>query len=110
VRAEPHDARVGGDLAKHQPQQRRLPRAVGPDQADAVAALHDRVELANDDALAPRLRHADELDDEPTRAFACVDRERRAPEARAARRALASQLLEPPHATLVARAARFDPL
>ena len=52
VRAAPHLARVGLQLAEQQPQQRRLAGAVRPDQADAIAAHDARREVAR----RPRVR------------------------------------------------------
>src|SRR5690606_38542164 len=98
LRAEPDRAAIGGDLAEHQLEQRRLAGAVGPDESDAVAALHDRVEVTDDDAFAPGLGDADQLDHPLARTVAGVDGKRDAPEPLAALGALASQRLEAAHA------------
>jgi hypothetical protein len=69
VRAVGHGARVGRLLAQEEPHERGLARAVGADDGEPVAALHDEVE-APDDGLAVGLREAARDDHPPCRRWA----------------------------------------
>ena len=110
IGAAAHGAGVRLDLAQDQLQQRRLPRAVGADEADAVAAQDARREIADQHVVAVGLRHPRQLRDHLARPRALVLLQIDAPQPVAARRAIAAQLLQPQRPAFVARAPRLDAL
>ena len=104
-----HRSRVGGLLAQQEPHERRLTRAVGADDGEAVAALHDEVE-ASDDGPVVGLRQAARDDDAFARGGPGVERQRGGADAPDLVAPLGPQVLERPHAAHVALAPRADPL
>ena len=99
---------VGRELPEDQPQQRRLARAVGTDQAEPIAALQSQRQVVDDRPLAEALADVQQLGDELAGALAGIERELDVAEPLASRGALDAQRFEPAHAPFVARAARLD--
>ena len=111
VGAQAHAARIGRERAEDQAEDRGLAGAVGADQAEAVAARDDEIEVFRRCVLPAKIlltsvNSADEL----SGSLALADGDLHLADALAARRALIAQPLQPPHAALVARAPRLDPL
>ena len=109
IGAEPHHAGGWRELAEHEPQQRRLARTVGADDADAVAAHHGDGEIADDRPRAAQERHAVDRRHERPAAIGLLDIQlhpacRSPPPA-----ALPPHRLQSPHPSLVAGAAGLDP-
>src|SRR5207249_2033596 len=63
VLAESYLAAIGRDLAADHPEERRLPRAVRPHDADAVALLEEERQAGDELAAAHRLVRVFELED-----------------------------------------------
>ena len=75
VRAAADGAGERRQLAQQRPQERRLPAAVRPHEADAVAAHDEEVETSDDRRRAVTGRQALRLEDEPPGAVGFGDRE-----------------------------------
>src|SRR5204863_4037494 len=92
--------------AEDDPEERGLAGAVRADEADAVAARDDQIQVSYERAATVALADLGKLANQLARARACADGEPDVARALAPRRALLAQALEPPHAAFVARAAR----
>ena len=103
-------AAVGREVAEQQPQQRRLPGAVGTDQPDAVAAQNPRREVTHDDRAVVRLADPFGLEDQPSRGVGPLDPQADRADGRAPRGALLAHRHQRAHPALVARAPRLDAL
>jgi len=108
VGAAPHRAGIGRQFAEQQPQQRGLAGAVGPDEADAVAAQHAGREVADHHPVAVRLGQVLGLEHQLARRVGGVERQLHGAHLRPPGRALDPHLQQPLHPTLVAGAARPD--
>ena len=102
-------AAVGRDLAGQQPEQGRLAGAVGPDQADAVAALDAQGEVPDDRALAEALEDMLGVDHGFRADIVLGQRQPRRARRAEHRRALGAHFVELGQAALVTAAACGDP-
>src|SRR5258706_13877802 len=103
-----HFAAVGRQFAQNDLHQRRFAGAVGADQADAVAALHDRAEIQYHRLVAERFGDTDQFGDDLASALHIADREFDIARALAPRRALVAQGVRARHAALAARAPSLE--
>src|SRR4029079_490170 len=110
LRAEAHAARIGGDFAEDELQERRLAAAVGSDQPDLVAAHDAAREILHHDLFAVALRNVLELGHEAPRTLARGNGDVDLSHALAPPRTLLAKRLEPAHAALVPGAPRLDAL
>ena len=101
---------IRADFPEQEFEQRRLAAAIGPEQSDFVAALDHARKIIDDAARAEALADVPHFSNQFARALAGGHLEIHLAEAITARGTLAAQLLQPQHAALVARAARFDAL
>src|SRR5262249_3230235 len=109
-RPEADRAGVRFEFTEHKPDQRRLSRAVRADEADAIAAHHPQRKIFDDRPVAETLAHSFELAHQVARPLPAIETEADTADAVASRSALHAQLLEAPHATLVAGPAGLDSL
>src|SRR5262249_55076502 len=102
VGAEADVPGVGREAAEDGLENGRLAVAIGADEAQAVAAADDEVEVLDDFGFREFLRNARQLGHQPSGALAFVDREAHVADARAPSASLLAQALETAHAAFVA--------
>ncbi|CAM3840436.1 hypothetical protein KEGY108214_08280 [Kerstersia gyiorum] len=108
--AQAHGAAVRGEFAQHDFQQRGFARAIGPDDADAVAAHDGSGVIADHGAVAESLADAFQLRHQLAGTFTLVQLQVDLALQVAALGALHAQLLQAAHAAFVAGTAGFHAL
>ena len=104
-----HRALVRLKLAGQQPQQSRLARAIGPDQADAVAALHPQRKVADDGPLVEAFPNSFGVDHRLGFGLVPGQRQLRRPGGAEHRRPLRPHVVQLGEPALVAAATGGDP-